>query len=120
MRRHTIAGEDMLKQVGGTLTRVGSIVRSSHERYDGEGYPDGLAGSDIPIEARIISACDAYNAMTTDRPYRAAMAVTAALEELRQCAGSQFDPVVVRALERELTSRSDHDLAPVADLGVTE
>jgi HD-GYP domain-containing protein (c-di-GMP phosphodiesterase class II) len=106
MRRHTIAGEDMLKQVGGTLTRVGSIVRSSHERFDGEGYPDGLAGTAIPIEARIISACDAYNAMTTDRPYRSALGATAALEELRRCSGSQFDPVVVRALEGELTAQS--------------
>ena len=120
MRRHTIAGEDMLKQVGGTLTRVGSIVRSSHERYDGEGYPDGLAGEAIPIEARIIAACDAYNAMTTDRPYRAAMPVTAALEELRRCAGSQFDPVVVQALEHQLTARSETVSAALRDLGIAE
>jgi HD-GYP domain-containing protein (c-di-GMP phosphodiesterase class II) len=120
MRRHTIAGEDMLKQVGGTLTRVGSIVRSSHERFDGEGYPDGLAGEDIPIEARIISACDAYNAMTTDRPYRAAMAVTAALAELRRCSGSQFDPIVVRALVRELTAQSDRISRVIGELGITQ
>jgi HD-GYP domain-containing protein (c-di-GMP phosphodiesterase class II) len=120
MRRHTIAGEDMLKQVGGTLTRVGSIVRSSHERYDGEGYPDGLAGEAIPIEARIISACDAYNAMTTDRPYRAALGAAVALEELRRCAGSQFDPVVVAALEGELTAQADLVSATLRELGVAQ
>ncbi len=120
MRRHTIAGEDMLKQVGGTLTRVGSIVRSSHERFDGKGYPDGLAGAEIPVEARIISACDAYNAMTTDRPYRAAMSVAAALEELHRCSGTQFDPVVVRALVRELTAHSDRISAATGELGVNK
>jgi HD-GYP domain-containing protein (c-di-GMP phosphodiesterase class II) len=102
MCQHTVYGEAMLKQVGGVLASVGSIVRSSHELYDGTGYPDGLAGEEIPIEARIISACDAYNAMTTDRPYRSAMSTADAIAELRRCSGSQFDPVVVRALESEL------------------
>jgi HD-GYP domain-containing protein (c-di-GMP phosphodiesterase class II) len=88
----------MLKQVGGTLSSVGRIVRASHERFDGTGYPDGLAGEEIPIEARIICACDAFSAMTTNRPYRAAMALDRAIAELRLCAGSQFDPSVVRAL----------------------
>jgi putative nucleotidyltransferase with HDIG domain len=99
MRRHTITGEEMLKQVGGTLSAVGKIVRSSHERFDGNGYPDGLVGGQIPIESRIISVCDAYNAMTTDRAYRAAMSEEVALDELRRCSGTQFDPAVVFVLD---------------------
>jgi HD-GYP domain-containing protein (c-di-GMP phosphodiesterase class II) len=103
MRQHTIQGERILKQVGGALARVARFVRSSHERYDGRGYPDGLAGESIPIESRIVSACDAYSAMTTDRPYRAAMPVDEALQEMRDRAGTQFDPHIVSALERVLT-----------------
>ena len=98
MRRHTIEGQRMLDSVGGVLTRVGVIVRASHEDYDGTGYPDGLAGDAIPIEARICSACDAFSAMTTDRAYRPAMTEPEALAELERCAGTQFDPRVVAAL----------------------
>jgi HD-GYP domain-containing protein (c-di-GMP phosphodiesterase class II) len=99
IRRHTIEGEAMLRQLGGKLASLGRVVRSSHERWDGTGYPDGLRGLEIPIEARIISACDAYSAMTTDRPYRPALEAEDALAELRGAAGSQFDPDVVAALE---------------------
>jgi len=95
---HTIEGEAMLKRVGGMLGEVGGLVRSCHERYDGLGYPDGLAGEAIPIEARIVCCCDAFNAMTTDRPYRAALSLTEALTELRACRGSHFDPRVVDRL----------------------
>jgi HD-GYP domain-containing protein (c-di-GMP phosphodiesterase class II) len=102
IRRHTIEGERILKQVGGALARIARYVRSSHEHYDGHGYPDGLAGEAIPIESRIVSVCDAYSAMTTDRPYRAAMPIDEALDELHRCAGTQFDPRVVSALERVL------------------
>jgi HD-GYP domain-containing protein (c-di-GMP phosphodiesterase class II) len=77
---------------------VGAVVRSHHERWDGHGYPDGLAGYEIPLAARIVFACDAYNAMTTDRPYRAAMSQETAVEELWANAGSQFDPRIVAAL----------------------
>jgi HD-GYP domain-containing protein (c-di-GMP phosphodiesterase class II) len=87
----------MLVRVGGVLAEVGKIVRASHERYDGGGYPDGLIGEDIPIEARIVCACDAFSAMTSVRSYRPALSVETALEELEACAGSQFDPDVVRA-----------------------
>ena len=104
MRRHTIEGETMLRQVGGTLAGVGRFVRSSHERYDGAGYPDGLAGEAIPLESRIVSVCDAYNAMTTDRPYRGARRHDEAMEELRRCSGTQFDPEVVEMIERVLAS----------------
>ena len=102
MRRHTVEGELMLEGVGGVLGDAGSIVRSSHERWDGGGYPDGLAGDAIPIESRICAACDAFNAMTTDRPYRRAMSLELAVAELRANAGSQFDPRVVDALVAEL------------------
>jgi HD-GYP domain-containing protein (c-di-GMP phosphodiesterase class II) len=102
MRRHTIFGEELLRPLGGLLSRVGTIVRHSHERYDGHGYPDGLAGEEIPIESRIVSACDAWSAMTTDRPYRRALSLPQAAAELRQGSGRQFDPIVTDALLREL------------------
>jgi HD-GYP domain-containing protein (c-di-GMP phosphodiesterase class II) len=88
----------MLDRVGGLLGDVGVVVRASHERWDGTGYPDGLAGKEIPMAARIVSACDAYNAMTTDRSYRKALPLDVAARELRSNAGTQFDPRVVEAL----------------------
>jgi HD-GYP domain-containing protein (c-di-GMP phosphodiesterase class II) len=100
MKKHTIEGQYMLDRVGGLLGSVGEIVRSCHERWDGKGYPDGLAGEQIPLAARIVFTCDAYNAMTTDRVYRPAMSRDAALLELRTNAGTQFDPQVVEALDR--------------------
>jgi HD-GYP domain-containing protein (c-di-GMP phosphodiesterase class II) len=100
MRQHTVEGERMLAQVGGALSEVGAIVRGSHERWDGSGYPDGLAGESIPIEARIVACCDAFDAMTTDRAYRAALPPQVAVAELREGAGSQFDPTVAEALIR--------------------
>jgi HD-GYP domain-containing protein (c-di-GMP phosphodiesterase class II) len=98
MKTHTILGEQMLEQIGGLLGEVGRIVRSCHERWDGTGYPDALAGSAIPLEARIVCACDAWSAMRTDRTYRKALTEEAALAELRACAGTHFDPRVVEAL----------------------
>ena len=104
IKTHTIEGQVMLDRVGGLLGRVGVVVRSCHERWDGAGYSDGLAGEQIPLPARIVFCCDAYNAMTTDRPYSAAMSDEAALAELRSNAGSQFDPAVVAAVERVIES----------------
>jgi putative nucleotidyltransferase with HDIG domain len=98
MKTHTIEGQRMLERVGGMLANVGVVVRASHERYDGGGYPDGLSGDAIPLAARIVSACDAFNAMTTDRSYRKAMSTEVAIAELRNHAGTQFDPLVVEAL----------------------
>jgi HD-GYP domain-containing protein (c-di-GMP phosphodiesterase class II) len=98
MRLHTVEGEAMLKRVGGLLGDVGRVVRSCHERWDGGGYPDGLAADEIPIEARIVCAADALSAMTTHRAYRAARSLDDALAELETCAGSQFDPAVVTAI----------------------
>jgi HD-GYP domain-containing protein (c-di-GMP phosphodiesterase class II) len=103
---HTIEGERMLERVGGLLGEVGTIVRSCHERWDGEGYPDGLAGEQIPLVARIVACCDAYNAMTTDRPYRRALPVPDAIAELERNGGTQFDPAVVAALVRVLEAPS--------------
>jgi HD-GYP domain-containing protein (c-di-GMP phosphodiesterase class II) len=95
---HTIEGERLLSQVGGLLTEVGQIVRSCHERYDGGGYPDGLAGAKIPVVARIVCGCDAFSAMTTARSYRAAMSVADAQAELLRNRGTQFDPDVVDSI----------------------
>jgi diguanylate cyclase (GGDEF)-like protein len=94
VRQHTLIGERILGAVP-ALHRVGKIVRSSHERWDGQGYSDGLAGEEIPLAARIITICDAYAVMTSSRPYHDATSVAEAMAELRRCAGSQFDPRIV-------------------------
>ena len=101
MRRHTIIGERIIAAAP-ELAGVAKIVRSSHERYDGGGYPDGLAGEEIPLGARIVAVCDAYDAMVTDRAYRPARPAHEALAELDRCAGTQFDPVVVAAFAAAL------------------
>jgi len=105
MRRHTIIGERILLAAP-ALRSVARLVRSSHERWDGAGYPDGLPGEEIPLGARLVAVCDAYDAMTTNRPYRHRIGQPAALAELRRCGGTQFDPAVVeafvRVLEREM------------------
>jgi HD-GYP domain-containing protein (c-di-GMP phosphodiesterase class II) len=106
MRTHTIRGQELLDKVGGVLADVGLVVRASHERWDGGGYPDGLAGTEIPLAARIVSCCDAFSAMTTDRSYRVAMSEDVALRELVDNAGTQFDPEVVRALVAVLGRRN--------------
>jgi putative nucleotidyltransferase with HDIG domain len=102
IRTHTVEGQRMLERVGGFMREVGLIVRSSHERWDGAGYPDALRGAAIPLEARIVSACDAFNAMTTTRSYRDAMPLPAAIAELTRNRATQFDPQVVDALLRTL------------------
>jgi HD-GYP domain-containing protein (c-di-GMP phosphodiesterase class II) len=98
VKTHTVEGQRLLNRVGGFMREVGLIVRSHHERWDGGGYPDALAGEAIPLEARIISCCDSWNAMRTDRAYRKALPLEVALAELRSGAGSQFDPRVVDTL----------------------
>ena len=98
IKTHPAAGQRMLERVGGFMLEVGDIVRAHHERWDGGGYPDGLAGQAIPLEARIITCCDSWSAMRTDRPYRAAMSLAAATEQMIVNAGSQFDPAVVKAM----------------------
>ncbi|MGH2888683.1 MAG: HD-GYP domain-containing protein [Solirubrobacteraceae bacterium] len=98
VKTHPAEGERMLRHVGGFMVQVGRIVRHHHERWDGGGYPDGLAGVEIPLESRIITCCDSWSAMRTDRAYRAAMSHEAALAQIVENSGSQFDPGVVRAL----------------------
>ena len=97
MHQHTIIGERML-DVAPALATVAKLVRWSHERYDGSGYPDRLGGEEIPLGARIVSVCDAFHAMTSDRPYSVSRHTYQALSELRRCAGTQFDPTVVEAI----------------------
>ena len=97
IRRHTVIGERILA-ASPALTDVAPIVRSTHECFDGTGYPDGLRGDDIAIEARIIAACDAYSAMTSDRTYRPARGEPEAVAEMERCSGTQFDPAVVAIL----------------------
>ena len=104
MRRHTILGEQLLSGIP-ALVNAARLVRASHESWDGSGYPDAIAGEAIPLGARIIAACDAYDAMVTDRPYRNAMSQDDAVAELRRCSGTQFDPRVVKALIAALEAR---------------
>jgi HD-GYP domain-containing protein (c-di-GMP phosphodiesterase class II) len=103
-----VIGERILSAAP-SLTQAARLVRASHESYDGAGYPDGLAGDSIPLGARIIAVCDAFDAMRSDRPYRSAMSVEVALEELGNCAGRQFDPVVVAAFSAAMLG---HDAVP--------
>jgi diguanylate cyclase (GGDEF)-like protein len=97
MAEHPVLGEKILRRIP-ELAPLAPIVRHEHEHWDGSGYPDGLAGTQIPIGSRIVLACDAYAAMTTERPYRRALTQAGAVEELRGASGSQFDPQVVEAL----------------------
>jgi diguanylate cyclase (GGDEF)-like protein len=104
MRQHSLIGERILGAIPG-LGAVARIIRHEHERWDGTGYPDGLSGEEIPIGARIILACDAYHAMTSDRPYRPAITHAEAVTELTRNSGAQFDPGVVEALIGYLSGR---------------
>jgi HD-GYP domain-containing protein (c-di-GMP phosphodiesterase class II) len=97
IRTHPTLGQDLLNRIP-RLADAATAVRSHHERWDGTGYPDGLVGDQIPLEARIVAAADAYSAMTSDRSYHPALPPNQALAELATCAGTHFDPNVVRAL----------------------
>jgi len=103
IKRHTLIGQRIVSAAP-ALAEVGRLVRSTHERFDGAGYPDGLAKEDIPLIARIISVCDAYDAMVSERTYREARDSTTAVAELRNCSGTQFDPAVVEALVSALAT----------------
>jgi len=115
MRRHTIVGERLLS-ASPALRPVAVLVRARHERWDGCGYPDGLAGEAIPLGARIVAVCDAYGAMISERPYRSALSHAEACGELRASAGTQFDPAVVEAFLAEVHAVDDEQLTdPVLD-----
>ncbi len=109
MRQHTLMGEKIIAAAGPSLDRIGPLVRASHERWDGKGYPDGLAGEEIPLGARIITICDSFRAMLDERVYKRAMSLEDALEELRRCAGTQFDPQLVDVFCRLVNERLKAD-----------
>jgi two-component system cell cycle response regulator len=111
LRQHPVVGQRILGAAH-VLSAVGIIVRHTHERWDGKGYVDGLAGDAIPFAARVIAVCDSFSAMTSDRPYRPALSPEKAVEELRRCAGSQFDPGIVEAFCR---AYSAGELTPAAN-----
>ncbi|MDQ3933099.1 MAG: diguanylate cyclase [Actinomycetota bacterium] len=108
MRRHTIVGERILSAAP-ALVEAAKIVRSTHERFDGWGYPDGLTAERIPLGARVIAVCDAFDAMVSPRPYRVKVTPEQAVEELRRCAGAQFDPRVVEAFCAVYVRRTQPD-----------
>ncbi len=112
MRQHPVIGERIIRAIPG-MGAVARAVRHEHERWDGLGYPDGISGEQIPVEARIILACDAYHAMVSDRPYRKALSHREAMAELTANAGTQFDPNVVEALVGYLYGRRQSGLAAV-------
>jgi HD-GYP domain-containing protein (c-di-GMP phosphodiesterase class II) len=120
MTTHTTAGQQMLDRIGGFMRKVGLIVRSHHERWDGCGYPDGLVGEQIPLEARIIAACDSWSAMRTDRAYRKALSYEVARAEIVANSGRQFDPRVAEAFLRIIERSGERDVPapPVAEPAV--
>ncbi len=116
MRRHTEIGERIINAAP-SLAHAAPLVRSSHERYDGRGYPDRLAGEQIPLGASIIAVCDAFDAMTSQRPYSAAITTAEALAELQRCSGSQFAPSIVRAFCELVESPTRADVRVVHEIG---
>jgi diguanylate cyclase (GGDEF)-like protein len=106
IKQHTLIGERIIAAAGLPMEGIGQLVRSSHERWDGTGYPDGLAGEEIPLGSRIITICDAFGAMTVERVYKRALSIPESLAELRRCAGTQFDPNLVEVFCRIITERT--------------
>nr|PZN79577.1 MAG: hypothetical protein DIU57_14945 [Pseudomonadota bacterium] len=100
IRTHAVKGAELLQTLTSFPDEVIRGVRHHHERYDGKGYPDGLKGKEIPIASRVIMLCDSIDAMLSDRPYRPAMTVEQVAEEIRRCAGTQFDPDIVAIVLR--------------------
>jgi HD-GYP domain-containing protein (c-di-GMP phosphodiesterase class II) len=113
MRRHPTIAAHILEDVPFS-PRLKLAVKHNHERWDGVGYPDGLRGEEIPIEARILGVADAYEAMTSDRPYRPTIGHAAAMAELRRHAGTQFDPAVVDAFVRAIDARRAGERLPAS------
>ena len=109
VQQHPVIGERILREVPG-LASIADAVRASHERFDGTGYPDGLAGDEIPLVARIVAACDTWHVMTSDRPYRPRLTTGEALRRLQVATGSQLDPSVVEALRAVLGTAVEHEL----------
>jgi HD-GYP domain-containing protein (c-di-GMP phosphodiesterase class II) len=112
MKQHPVIGERIVARIPG-LESVADAIRHEHERWDGKGYPDGLKGDSIPLASRIVLVCDAFHAMTSDRPYREAMPVDDARAELVRHAGTQFDPVIVGALLSSLDIEASNAASPL-------
>jgi two-component system cell cycle response regulator len=106
MREHSVIGQKMLERRS-ELLAIGPLVRATHERWDGLGYPDRLRGAATPLPARIVAVCDAFDAMTRPRSYSASLPISAALDELHDCAGTQFDPGVAAAFRELIEGRFD-------------
>ena len=107
MREHPLIGQNLIERKR-ELLPIGSLIRSTHEHWDGSGYPDGLSGAAIPLPARIVAICDAFDAMTKPRPFSASLSITTALTEIQRCAGTQFDPGAVPVFCGLFESRFDH------------
>jgi HD-GYP domain-containing protein (c-di-GMP phosphodiesterase class II) len=112
MREHPMVGADIVAPMG-FLAETLTLIRHHHERFDGSGYPDGLSGEAIPLSARIFSVADAFDAMTSDRPYRDSLGIERALGEIRAGSGTQFDPEIVRTFVEMIEDRPGRDLEPV-------
>jgi two-component system, cell cycle response regulator len=106
VRAHPVIGQEMLERRA-ELLAAGPLVRATHERWDGAGYPDRLRGAAIPLPSRIVTVCDAFDAMTRPRPYSPARSIAAAIDELDDCAGTQFDPGIVTAFREMFETRFD-------------
>ena len=112
MRSHPLVGADIVSPMG-FLAETVTLIRHHHERFDGSGYPDGLRGEAIPLAARIFAVADAFDAMTSDRPYRDSLGIERAVTEIRRASDTQFDPEIVRTFVEMVEDRPDRDLAPV-------
>jgi HD-GYP domain-containing protein (c-di-GMP phosphodiesterase class II) len=120
MRRHPVIGAQIVQPIAFLQDAVG-LIRHHHERFDGTGYPDRLRGEDIPLPARLFAVADSFDAMTSDRPYRGSIGVERAIAEVRDGAGSQFDPEVVRVfvdMIEDGPAQGDEDLAAALRLAV--
>jgi HD-GYP domain-containing protein (c-di-GMP phosphodiesterase class II) len=107
LRRHPIYSANMLEPLS-YINGLVEIVRAHHERYDGEGYPDRLSSTDIPLESRILAVADSYDAMLSNRPYRKGLGIEGAKQELRNCSGTQFDPDIVEVFLKELEVQEEN------------
>ncbi|MGH2557802.1 MAG: HD-GYP domain-containing protein, partial [Thermomicrobiales bacterium] len=117
MQQHAAIGADIIARLSFYRHSV-PTVRHHHERWDGRGYPDGLSGEHIPLGARIVGVADAFDAMTSDRPYRRAMAISDAFAELKRNSGVQFDPQIVDAFERSMAQPHPNSDQPAGSAGV--